>query len=140
MQEIKSMCRLLLLSLLAWSLFAQTPGYGVRTRVFTVTIANGASLSGAVDLAGYRVMAVQMPAALTGTSVTFQTSFDGTTYGNLYDTTGTEESAVVAASRVVWLEPATFVTFEYIKVRSGTAGTPTTELGDRIIKLLCRAL
>ena len=50
------------------------------------TIANGATVSATVSFERNRVpLAVIMPAAFTGTSITFQVSFDGSTFQPLYN-------------------------------------------------------
>jgi YD repeat-containing protein len=104
----------------------------------TVTIANGASLSGAVFLGAGVPLAVQMPAAFTGTQLTFQTSHDGTTYQNMYDDSGNEVAVTVAASRNVALPASMMAAWRYLKLRSGTAASPTAEGGNRTIMLVNR--
>lgn len=111
---------------------------GGINRDATVTIANGASLSGAVMLGAGVPLAVQMPAAFTGTQLTFQTSHDGSTYQNLYDDAGNEIAVTVAASSNVALPASVMAAWRYVKLRSGTASVPTTEAADRTLKLINR--
>ncbi len=100
------------------------------------TIASGESLSGAVALGGLAPYAVILPAALTGTILTFQVSADGTNFHNLYDAFGNEKKVTVAADRMVYLDQSEFLGLAALKVRSGTAATPTTEGAARTITLL----
>jgi hypothetical protein len=101
---------------------------GADIRQHTATIANGQSLSGAVDLGTNRLFAIVMPAAMTGTSLTFQASHDGSTYNNIYGDDGNELTYTTAASRyVVVSSPAKWVGVRYLKIRSGTSGAPSAE-------------
>lgn len=105
---------------------------------FPVTIANGASLSGAAALNNQRLVAIIMPAAWTAAGLTFQASDDGTNWFNLHDGAGTEVSLTVAASRYVRLAPLDWSRIRYLKVRSGTSGAPVNQGADRIVTLLTR--
>lgn len=101
----------------------------------TVTIANGASLSSAVDLGGRKLVGIIMPSSWTAASLTFQGSVDGTNFFNVYDG-ATERSLTVAASYYSMLNIGDWVGFRYIKFRSGTAGTPVNQGADRVITLV----
>lgn len=103
----------------------------------TVTIANGASLSGALNIASRNFFGIIMPASWTSAALTFQGSFDGTTYYDLYDETGTEVSFTVSTSRYVIIStPAKFLGLKKLKIRSGTSGTPVNQGGDRDIGVI----
>ena len=106
---------------------------GLETRI--VTIANGASLSDAIDLGGRKLVAIDMPAAWTAASLTFQASADGTTYDNLYDG-ATERAVVVGASYYSALNIGDWVGVKFLKVRSGTAGSPVNQAAARTITLV----
>ncbi len=97
----------------------------------TATIANGQQLSDAVDLQGSRLMAVLLPASLTGTALTFEVSHDGTNFAPLYKTDGDAVSYTVATSRYVLVEYEHFAAFRFVKVKSGSA-----EGGARSVVLL----
>ena len=73
-----------------------------------------------------------MPAAFTGTALTFQVS-DGYGFLALYDEYGTAKSITVAASRAIMLSPAEFWFTQRMKLVSGTA-----EAAARTVKLVCR--
>ena len=106
---------------------------------FGVTIANGASLSGAVDLRGYVPYGIEMPSAWTAAGLSFEVSSDGVNYLDLYDDTA-EYTLAADASRAIGFPGANiFVGFKYIKVRSGTSGTPVNQGADRAIKILCKS-
>jgi len=86
-----------------------------------VSIASGQTASGALDLQGLALTAIQMPSAFTGTSITFQGSFDGATYQDIYNTANTQYSITVAASRTYAINPSDFAGFRYIKIVSGSS-------------------
>ena len=103
----------------------------------SVTIANGASLSGALNIASRNFFGVIMPASWTTANLTFQGSFDGTTYYDLYDEAGTEVTFTASTSRYIIIStPAKFLGLKKLKIRSGTSGTPVTQGGDRTIGVI----
>lgn len=106
----------------------------------SVTITSGTSLSAAIP-AGVNVpIGIVMPAAWDAASITFQVSADGgTTWVELYDTTGTNNTTLtVAASRYLVLDPNVWIGINHIKIRSGTSGSPVNQTADRILTLVSR--
>lgn len=107
-------------------------------RKITVTIANGASLSGAAGLGrGVSLVGIVMPAAWTAAALTFQGSADSTNFFDLYDA-GTELNIGAGASRYIQVDPAKTDSLMALKVRSGTSGTPVNQGADRTITLVVR--
>ncbi len=104
------------------------------------TIANAASLSAAVDLSGAGVLRILMPASWTAANVTFQVSQDNSTFYDLYDRSGNEVVVTAAASRAIIMVPSDFAGFRYLKIRSGTSGTPVAQGGSRTVTLITKAL
>lgn len=100
------------------------------------TIANGESLSAAVDLGGWRVAGIVMPASWTAANLTLQTSPDGETYNNRYDRSGTEYTITAAASRSIQIPLDDLLSVRFIKVRSGTSGSPVNQGAERSITLV----
>lgn len=86
----------------------------------TVTIASSGTTSTGLTLQGTVPLAVQTPAALTGTTFTFQASVDGSTWYDLYNGS-TSYSVTVAASRYISLNPDVFEGVKYIRIVSGSA-------------------
>lgn len=112
---------------------------GSNVALKTATIPNGTAVSNTVDLGKETLLGYIMPAAWTATGLTFQTSPDGVlTPADVYDATGTEISHVVAASRVVRVNPADWVGVRFIKIRSGTAASPVNQGAARDIILLTK--
>lgn len=95
----------------------------------TATIADGATVSGAVSLEGDTLVGLITDAAMDSTAMTFQVSdaVDGT-YVALYAPGGSAVSATIAASRAIYLDPTIFGGWRFLKVVGGSAqsGAATT--------------
>jgi len=102
----------------------------------TTTIANGASLSGIVDLGSNDLVGIIMPSAWTAASLTFQFSIDGTNFYDAYSATAELSSTAAAASRMISINAANYDMGRYIKIRSGTSATPVNQAADRILTLI----
>lgn len=113
------------------------------------TIANGASLSDAVDMRSCTPMRILVnpagagSAAWTTANLTFQGSEDGTVYGNVHDEFGTEASVTVptgadAAMKMIVVSPASWWSWRWLKIRSGTAASAVNQGAARTIKVICR--
>lgn len=106
------------------------------SRKHTATIASGASLSNSIGIQPtYTLAGIQMPAAWDAASLTFQGSFDGTTYGDLYDNAGIEITIPAAAGRIIPIADSTLRTMPYLKIRSGASATPVAQTAERTITL-----
>jgi hypothetical protein len=121
----------------------------------TVTIASGAALTAALNLdtlsgvaqddsvvsqkLGMRLGGIIMPSAWTAANLTFQVSADGTNFFDLHDKYDNEIAVTVAASSGYLLDLADWMTFPYLKIRSGTAAAPVNQAATRNLVLLLRA-
>jgi len=86
-----------------------------------VTITSGQTVSDALDLQGLALCGIQIPAAFTGASITFQGSYDGSTYQAIYNVSNTAYSITVGTSRTYAINPADFAGFRYVKIVSASA-------------------
>jgi hypothetical protein len=107
-------------------------------------IANGASTSGIVDLDGgeRQIVGLQMPAAWTTASLTFDGSHDGTTFVPIHHGAGAYTITAAqgaAASLGVSLAAEAFAPWAYVKIRSGVIGTYVNQGAERTIKVLTKA-
>ena len=125
---------LLLLLSIALPAIGQTPFLTRRT----TTIASGQSLTASIDLKDQPILAIQMPASWTTANLTFQGSNDGTNFFDVYNLEGDEYRVVAAASRYIVLSPFEFQWARYIKIRSGTTGTPVNQGADRTLVIITR--
>ncbi len=99
-----------------------------------IQILNGASLSGALLLGDKTLCGFTLPASWTGTTVTFQTSYDGgTTWAEYWDSKAGSGTITVAAGQYVVLDPNMWRGVNAIKMRSGTSGAATNQAADRDI-------
>ena len=103
-----------------------------------VTITSGTSVSTTLDLKSRPIVGVALPSSWTTADITFQVSFDGTTWHDVYSIWGDELIVPAAASRYI-----TFSTYEslgarYIRVRSGTAASAVNQAADRTLRILTR--
>lgn len=122
----------------SWSVIALlkalfTSLLGGATYTKTTTISSGQTVSAEIDLGGTTPVALITPAALTGTTVTFQAA---TTTGGTFNTVmkdGATLSVTVAASRFVVLQPSDFAGVRFLKVVSGSS-----EGADRTLTLATR--
>lgn len=99
------------------------------------------TLSDVVDLEGDTFVAIKMPSTWTAANLTFQAcDTPGGTFADVYDDAGAEVTVVAAASRVIVVDflARCLAPLRYIKVRSGTTGTPVTQAASRTLTLLVK--
>ena len=86
-----------------------------------VTIASGQTVSNAVNCLGTVLVGIQTPAALTGTSLTFQVSDAGVTFFDYYNAAGNQVTVAMSVDKRIGLLPADFAGIQYIKLVSSSA-------------------
>lgn len=118
----------------------------------SVTIANGASISGAANVVNTSVVALVTPAAWTAAGIGFHASYDnGTTYVQVaipdYTASppfGLDEYEILAAdvptaeAYYIAIPPELLLGASHVKVRSQTAGTPVNQNAERTVRLVVR--
>jgi hypothetical protein len=102
------------------------------------TILSGQSLSAGGQPNGLEIVGCVMPAGWDTATITFQGSMDGATWQNLYDETGGEVTLQAAAGRYIVVPPALMAGLPWVRVRSGTSGTPVNQTADRLLTWLIR--
>ena len=102
-------------------------------RKTTLTIANGQTVSDALYVDEFAAFGLVMPAAFTGTTLTFQVSADDTTYQALYDRYNVAVSMTVAVDRHYDL-PTELASWHSFKLVSGSA-----EGAARSLVVACKA-
>lgn len=97
------------------------------------TIITGQTVSGAFKLNGEHLVNVTTPAAMTGATITFQTSQDNVTYSQLKDENGSVVTLQSGASTAIKVPPNLVYGWNWIKlVIPGTLGSNVTPvLGTR---------
>jgi hypothetical protein len=98
-----------------------------------IDVSEDASNSTGVQTDGLLLSGIIFPAAMTGTSVTFDFAFDGTDWKDVVETDNTEVTYTVSADNVVRVDPSgwAFATPGFIRVTSNG-----TETADRKIQLI----
>lgn len=93
-------------------------------------IANGGTKSVAIENPRMALVGVITPAAMTGTSFSFEVSPDGSTYYPVYLEDGTLYSVPAAAGRYFQLSPGNTCGFQWVKLVSNAAeGAERTFIG-----------
>ena len=104
-------------------------GYkGVFNNNQVATIPISSTTSNAIGLGGQELCGIQLPATLTGTSITFTVATTlGGTYQPLYNSAG-QVSYTVAGGRFIAINPADFYGVSFFKIVSGS-----TEIAARTL-------
>lgn len=106
-------------------------GYaGQMNPALATTIANGQTKSAVVNLNGFTLVGILLPAAFTGTALTFEASIDGSNFFPVKKSDGNSVSYTVAQGTFVAVDPKDFYGVQYLKVVSGTS-----EAGARTLNL-----
>ena len=71
-----------------------------------IDISDNATTSSAAQCDGLLLSGIVFPAAMTGSTVTFDFSFDGTNFVDVVETDGTEVTYTVTAGDVVRVDPS----------------------------------
>lgn len=102
-----------------------------------ITIANGESLSGALDVLGWEVVSIEQAANTEGTTFSAQGSLDGIVFADI-QTDAAEWSAVksATAAQVIYLpQDKRLRGFSQIKIRTGLSGAATNQTGAATLKV-----
>ena len=123
----------------SWAEVHAASAYGVTRTALTIPSGAAVPTSG-IDLAGLTPVGIWMPSAWTTAVLTFSASADVSPRCEINDAYGGEVTAQAAASRRIALDPALFLGMPYLRVRSGTTGTPVNQAADRVLTLVARVL
>lgn len=108
------------------------PGEYALIAWLPAAIANGESLSAAVDIRGHRLVAIRQPASCEGTTFSLQASYDG---GNTYEDVQTpsaewQVTKSGTAAQFIYLDDTKAVVGPtHLKIRSGLSGAATNQTG-----------
>lgn len=109
------------------------------TTTKTATILTGATgLSDVVDMDGYTMVALDMPATWIAANITLQSCSTATgTFKDVYDDSGSEVVITAAGNRFISIDANMFkiAPLRYIKLRSGTSAAPVNQTATRVITL-----
>lgn len=106
----------------------------------TVTIANGQSVSPAVQLGAKALVGIVIPSTWTAAPLTFQASFDGgANYYNVQDGNGQDTTLLGLASTFVQVDAGLWRGINDLIVRSGPSGAAVAQTGAQILTLIVRS-
>jgi hypothetical protein len=89
---------------------------------YAATIAISTQTSTAISCGGLVLCGILLPAAFTGTALTFFASNDGTNFFQIYNTTsGTALSYTVTQGTYCAIDPKDFQGVQYLKIKSGSS-------------------
>lgn len=100
----------------------------------SATILSGAALSAAFYVGQKVPLAVQMPAAFTGATISFSGSEDNVTYQPIFSG-GALYTETVTAAKNCNLDGGALAPYPYLKVLSAS-----NEGGDRVLVFICRVV
>ncbi|CAB4149581.1 hypothetical protein UFOVP558_10 [uncultured Caudovirales phage] len=108
--------------LFAGPAFADVYSVDSQVKVGSIGIGSSATTSAAITLKGYALTAIKIPAAFTGTTITFTAcdTVDGTYVPLKVTTSGTALSYTVAASGYYAIDPTPFYGIPFLKIVSGS--------------------
>lgn len=85
-------------------------------------IAISTQISTVIECGGLVLCGILLPAAFTGTALTFQASVDGTNFFPVHSTTsGTSLSYTVAQGQYCAIDPKDFYGINYLIIKSGSS-------------------
>jgi len=97
-------------------------------------ILSGTSLSDGLSFGLLRMGALLIPSSWTTANLTFQSSMDMNTWGNVYDGAGNEYTVnITTPGQYLILDPSAFSMMAFLKIRSGTSSAPVNQSGTRTI-------
>jgi hypothetical protein len=104
----------------------------------TVRIASGQALSAPLWIGNAALTALRMPPAWDAAALTLQCATDPVNgpWLDLHDQAGAEVSFAVAANRHVALTHNSLRGLLWVRVRSGTSGTPVNQAANRDLVLI----
>lgn len=121
-------------------------GYGRDRTLIPATIANGASLSGEVNVGPLRIVGIIMPAAWTAAGIAFRALVAEPSalpkvpvYGDVVDSAGADVNITGpgAGEYIALADTLPLTALGRILVRSGTNAVPVNQGAERIVTLVC---
>ncbi len=102
-----------------------------------VTILNTESVSDSIssvsnkfNITGVNLLGVVVPGAFVGTQLTLSVSNDNVTYYDLYDVDNAEYTIPITKGKYNAIDPINTIQFNYMKLRAGTAASPSIQTED----------
>ncbi|MDR3564784.1 MAG: hypothetical protein P4N59_25595 [Negativicutes bacterium] len=113
----------------------------IQARTSEIVIPSGQALSPGINIEGYELLAIQMPAAWDAANISFRAaSTISGVYQDLYNDGGNEVAVAAAANRCIAVAAAamSLAPLQFIQIRSGSAGTPVNQTASRTLTLILK--
>lgn len=109
--------------------------------ILPLTIHGGQSVSDPLYFgSGISMIGFFSPSAWTAARLEFDTSINGTDWFPVFTTTGVVQYATVSTSCGYIVYTQTFMSFNYVRFRSGTTASAVIQAADRTFKVVGRAI
>jgi hypothetical protein len=95
----------------------------------------GQSVSAPLNCTAGRIIRIHAPAAWTPANITFQLSFDGTTWSELVDRSGNPVTTAVVPGGVIVLQPQ-MQQLAWLRIRSGTQAVRVNQAAQRVFQTI----
>ena len=107
-----------------------------------IIIANGASVSNAINLTDTNLLGFITPAAWTTAALSIEVSLDGSTWFSPYDYTGaaTGYLASPAVASAYAVDFSALLPWKQARFRSGTSAAPVNQGAERVFSVVMREL
>ncbi|MCU7521669.1 MAG: hypothetical protein HF312_15740 [Ignavibacteria bacterium] len=116
---------------------------GAALKEITVNFAQGASVSDIVDIKGYTLVGVVLPATLAGDACKIRRSSDGATAGiSVQDSYGAEQSILLNGAAAYRAVPDVVVLtgVNYVQLYTTSAGAAQIQATAQTVRLVVKAL
>ncbi len=105
--------------------------------VLSVNIASGSALSDSIHCGDAIPQAFYIP-TIDSAKLTFQASVDGSTWYECNDSTNSTITEPTTSGDIYLTAPDGLEGANYLKIRTGTSGSPTNQSSDRTITVVCK--
>jgi hypothetical protein len=91
-------------------------------RIYTTVSLSGTDASAAIDCTRYQLVSIYTPGTITSTAITFQSSWDNSTFNTVMEVGGASAySATVSTNDFVPLKVEVFYGAQYVKLVPGSS-------------------
>lgn len=108
----------------------------MQRKIFQVTFAAGAALSGPVTLGAYTFAGVIVPQDWTEADITLRGGEDGVTYADVYKADATEYDIKAAVGQLVVVPPGDLAGINSFILRSGTGAVPVDQVKSVVVQVI----
>lgn len=105
--------------------------------LLTFTISSGSSLSDAQYVGHRQPLGIHLP-TIDSAKLSFVGSYDGATFFDVYDTSGSEVTEPSSTGELFQDAPDALRGVNWLKIRTGTSGSGASQSAERSIVVVCK--